>query len=28
MPGLAIFILALFANLAGDAVGKLTGGRT
>jgi peptide/nickel transport system permease protein len=28
MPALAIFILALFANLAGDAVGKFTGGRT
>jgi peptide/nickel transport system permease protein len=27
MPGLAIFVLALFANLAGDAVGKLTGSR-
>ena len=26
-PGLAIFVLALFANLAGDAVGKLAGGR-
>jgi peptide/nickel transport system permease protein len=28
MPALAIFVLALFANLAGDAVGKLTGSRT
>jgi peptide/nickel transport system permease protein len=27
MPALAIFLLALFANLAGDAVGRLTGGR-
>lgn len=27
MPGVAIFVLALFANLAGDAVGKLTGAR-
>jgi len=26
MPALAIFLLALFANLAGDAVGRLTGG--
>lgn len=26
MPGIAIFALALFANLAGDAVGKLVGG--
>lgn len=25
MPGFAIFLLALFANLAGDAVGKLVG---
>ena len=27
MPALAIFLLALFANLAGDAVGRLAGGR-
>jgi peptide/nickel transport system permease protein len=27
MPGIAIFVLALFANLAGDAVGRLVGGR-
>jgi peptide/nickel transport system permease protein len=27
MPGVAIFLLALLANLAGDAVGSLTGGR-
>ena len=27
MPALAIFLLALFANLAGDAIGRLTGGR-
>lgn len=25
MPGIAIFLLALFANLAGDAVGKMVG---
>ncbi|MCL2393787.1 MAG: ABC transporter permease [Acidimicrobiaceae bacterium] len=25
MPGIAIFLLALFANLAGDAVGKIAG---
>ncbi len=27
MPALAIFLLALFANLAGDAIGRLAGGR-
>jgi peptide/nickel transport system permease protein len=27
MPGVAIFVLALFANLAGDAAGSLTGGK-
>jgi peptide/nickel transport system permease protein len=27
MPALAIFVLALFANLAGDGVGRLTGSR-
>jgi peptide/nickel transport system permease protein len=27
MPGLAIFVLALFANLAGDAAASLTGGK-
>jgi peptide/nickel transport system permease protein len=27
MPALAIFLLALFANLAGDAAGRLTAGR-